>query len=356
MPDRAADEKLLSQLELYLSQRLEGSVFLSGLQSLSGGACQENFAVDVEVKSGPAQGRYEAVFRTDKGAALFASLSRAHEFQVCRLAFEAFVKTPEPFWLETNASITGSPFYFMRRIAGKAQGRFLVKDPSLNQIRPRLAQDLAQNLARIHSIGPEHCQDAELRQILAWDQDLSTLDSARSQVQTLRGSLAQMPGAHPAMELILNWLEKNAASSDRLVLVHGDFRTGNFMVNPEGLQGIVDWEFAHWGDRHEDLTWLCLRDWRFGKTKLEAGGFADRAVFYSAYEEASGIRLDQRKILYWEVMGNLRWAIGCLGQADRHLSGKDKGIELAAIGRRACEMEWEAMRLIEKAAGLAKEN
>jgi len=347
--------QLKTQLEGYLSRRLEGEVSLSGMQSLSGGACQENFAVDVEVKSGPAQGRYETVFRTDKGAALLASLSRAHEFQVCRLAFEAGVKTPEPFWLETDAQITGSPFYFMRRIPGKAQGRFLVKDPALNPIRARLAQDLAQNLARIHSIGPGDCADPQLRKTLAWDQDLQSPNSAHSQVETLRRSLAQMPGAHPTMELVLNWLEKSAPPSDRLVLVHGDFRTGNFMVNAEGLQGIVDWEFAHWGDRHEDLTWVCLRDWRFGKTKLEAGGFAQRAVFYSAYEEASGVRLDQGKILYWEVMGNLRWAIGCLGQADRHLSGKDKGIELAAIGRRACEMEWEAMRLIERAEGLAKE-
>ncbi|EQA45516.1 phosphotransferase enzyme family protein [Leptospira broomii serovar Hurstbridge str. 5399] len=342
------DVELKERLESYLGNRLKGKVEIANMISLSGGACQENFSADITVADGSDKGLYQTVYRTDKGAALLASLSRIDEFKVCRMAFEAGVKTPEPFWLESDSSVTGNPFYFMKRISGKANGRFIVKDPSLNKTRKQLTQELAENLAKIHSVTPEQCKDAALKTVLASGQDLSDKTVAKSSTKNLRLQLEGMNEPYPAMEMILNWLEKNPLPSDKIVLIHGDFRTGNFMVTPEGLQGIVDWEFAHWGDRHEDLTWLCMRDWRFGKLNKEAGGFADRKEFYEAYEKAAGVVLDSKKVTYWEVMGNLRWAIGCIGQAERHLSGKDKGIELAAIGRRACEMEYEAMRLIEE--------
>ncbi|MDV6236732.1 phosphotransferase family protein [Leptospira ellisii] len=343
------DTELKNVLEGYLSGRLKGRTEIHSMVSLSGGACQENFSAQVQVLEGPETGSYDTVFRTDKGAALLASLRREDEFGVCDLAYRAGVKTPRPFWLETDRSVTGSPFYFMQKISGKATGRFIVKDPSLNKIRKTLTYELAENLAKIHSVKPKDCKDEALRKTLWMGQDPEDKTVAVGSVRSLRLELERISEAYPAMEMILNWLEKKAKPSDEAVLIHGDFRTGNFMVTPEGLQGIVDWEFAHWGDRHEDLTWLCMRDWRFGKLNKEAGGFAERSEFYEAYEKASGVVLDPSMVTYWEVMGNLRWAIGCIGQADRHLSGKDKGIELAAIGRRACEMEYEAMRIIENA-------
>ncbi|MDI7215523.1 phosphotransferase family protein [Leptospira santarosai] len=343
------DTELRNVLEKYLSEKLNGKTEIHSMVSLSGGACQENFAAQVQVLEGPEKGTYDTVFRTDKGAALLASLNREDEFGVCDLAYKAGVNTPKPFWLETDCGITGSPFYFMQKISGKAVGRYVVKDPSLNKMRKQLAVDLAKNLARLHSIKPSDCKNETLRETLWKGQDPNDRIVANGSIRFLRSELERMEEAHPAMEMILNWLEKRAKPSDDVVLIHGDFRTGNFMVTPEGLQGIVDWEFAHWGDRHEDLTWLCMRDWRFGKLNKEAGGFADRSEFYEEYEKVSGVKPDPKMITYWEVMGNLRWAIGCIGQAKRHLSGKDKGIELAAIGRRACEMEYEAMRLIENA-------
>ena len=122
------------------------------------------------------------------------------------------------------------------------------------------------------------------------------------------------------------------------VLVHGDFRTGNYLATERGLEALLDWEFAHWGDRHEDLTWISMRDWRFGKINLPVGGISAREPFYEAYEKASGVPVDRAKALYWEVMGNARWAAGAHQQAERHLSGQSRGIELASIGRRGCGM------------------
>jgi aminoglycoside phosphotransferase (APT) family kinase protein len=342
--------ELVTQIQNYLQDKLSSALKVQNFCSLSGGggACQDNYSFDLFVETGEYQGMHSLVLRTDKGASLYASLPKKFEFQVCSMAYQAGVKTPKPYWLEPDTGYTGNPFYIMQRIGGKANGRYIVKDICLNAVRKTFSEVLAQNLSAIHSITPQTTDDTELRAVL----DRAGLDLNSYSVNViseLRNELSKLPEAHPAIELVLNWAEKRNFVPDKLVLVHGDFRTGNFMVSPSGLEGIIDWEFAHWGDRHEDISWLCLRDWRFGKQNKEVGGFGSREEFYRAYQKHSGLEVDPQKVLYWEVIGNARWAIGAAGQAERHLSGKDKGIELASIGRRVCEMEFEAMRLVENA-------
>lgn len=337
------------KLSEYLSARLDSRVSITNLKSLSGGACQDNYLVDINVSQGKYSGPHELVLRTDKGGSLFSSLSRMDEYQVCKAVHDAGVSTPAPVWLETNPNILGHPFYFMQRIAGNAAGRFIVKDRSIAGYRKKnLTIDLAHNLAKIHSIHPPGIAN-DLTGALGMPAIDMQKKLAEVSIQKIRNELLAIEEKHPAIELSLNWLNQNKPACDQLVLVHGDFRTGNFMVSADGLHGILDWEFAHWGDRHEDISWICMRDWRFGKLNKEVGGFADRPDFYTAYEKASGIKVNPASVLFWEIVGNLRWAVGSIQQSERHLSGKDKGIELAAIGRRACEMEYEAMRLIENA-------
>ena len=97
----------------------------------------------------------------------------------------------------------------------------------------------------------------------------------------------------------------------------------------------------------EDLGWICVRDWRFGRLNRPAGGVATRADFYAAYAEASGKDVDPADVHAWEVLGNLRWAGGAIYQGERVLEGHSTDLELLAIPRRAAEMEYEALRLID---------
>lgn len=338
------NENLKPKLNSYLKERLPNFHEILEVEHLSGGACQDNYLLKLQLSHNV----IEVVFRTDKGSALFSSLEKEEEFEVAKIAYEKGVLTPKPILLEKDSSYFGSPFYIMEKISGKALGRFVVKDPSLKELRKELPKLLARELSKIHTIKPQDFSNQKLREKLlkgvrlAKELPKNSLDVLRKQVETLEE-------AHPAMELVLNWLEENTPEVEELVLVHGDFRTGNFMVEPSGLKGILDWEFARFGDRHEDIAWLCMRDWRFGKVNLEVGGFGVREDFYKYYEEFSGKKVSPKSVLFWEVVGNLRWALGTIEQAERHISGKDKGIELASIGRRVTEMEYEAMRLIENA-------
>ncbi len=121
------------------------------------------------------------------------------------------------------------------------------------------------------------------------------------------------------------------------------------MVGPEGLVGVFDWEFAHVGDPLEDLAWPCVRSWRFGQDGLPLGGLAGLDEFLDVYERRSGRKVSRSGLRFWEIVGNLRWAVGCIAQANRHLSGQAPSIELASLGRRTAEMELELLELIEQA-------
>jgi aminoglycoside phosphotransferase (APT) family kinase protein len=326
-----------SKIESYLQSKYGPTTKVQSVVSLVGGACQDNYRVQFFEKNDTP---HDIVLRSDKGGSLLSSLSKETEFKVCELAFQKGVKTPKPYFLEKDPSWLGTPFYTMQRISGNASPKYIIKDKEIQDYRKsQLIQDLAKNLAIIHSIQP-----VESVSIGTNDVD----EYHKSILQSMRDSLDELLEPRIAVELVLNWIRDKFPKIQELSLVHGDFRTGNFLVSPSGLEGIVDWEFAHWGDPMEDLAWLCLRDWRFGKLKLEAGGFSTRSELYSEYERFSKSPLDPKRVLFWEIIGNLRWAVGTVQQAERHLRGKDKGIELLSIGRRTCEIEHEMMRLVEK--------
>ena len=128
-------------------------------------------------------------------------------------------------------------------------------------------------------------------------------------------------------------------------VVHGDFRLGNVIVDEHGLAAILDWELAHVGDPMEDLGWLCVKAWRFGGD-LPVAGLGAYDDLFAAYSDASGRPVDPDVVRWWEVLGTLKWGIMCIMQANAHLSGASRSHELAAIGRRVCENEYDLLALM----------
>ena len=113
---------------------------------------------------------------------------------------------------------------------------------------------------------------------------------------------------------------------------------------------MLDWELVHAGDPREDLAWFCIRAWRFGAPKsLAAGGLGGIEDFLTAYETAGGVHVDRAGFRWWLVLATLRWGVICRYQAQRHLSGQTPSVELATIGRRVCETEWDLLNLLEGA-------
>jgi len=301
---------------------------------LAGGAIQENWLVDVVL----AGQRQHLVLRTDAPSRVAMSHGRAQEFALLCAARGAGVMVPEPLWLCRDPAILGQDFYVMRRIAGEARGVRVVKDLKLGGDRKLLARRLGTELARIHTVRPGTVG----LQFLPLPRSSPALD----EIARLRADLDGRDNGHPVLEWGLRWLEREAPPAREIVLVHQDFRSGNYMVDETGLTGILDWEFAAWGDPMTDIGWFCAKCWRYGADTLEAGGIAPREDFYRGYEAASGRRIDPDAVHYWEVMAHLRWAVIALQQMDRHVRGGEQSLELALTGRVLPELERTIIELI----------
>lgn len=292
---------------------------------LSGGAIQENWLLDLMLHGGPLAGPLEAVLRTDAPSAVAVSRSRAEEFVLLQMAHRAGVTVPEPLWLCEDPAVLGKTFYVMRRAEGTALPHRLMKETDLGGDRDELAGRLGQELARIHSIVPPRAELAFL--------GTPSADPAQEAVARYRAHLDALGGSYLALEWGLRWCELHAPAPQGPVLVHQDFRTGNYMVDHRGLTAILDWEFCDWGDPMSDIGWFCAACWRYSETGLEAGGIAPRGPFYHGYETASGRRIDPEAVAFWEIMAHLRWAVIALQQGERTLSGGEESLELALTGR-----------------------
>jgi len=328
------DPAVRQRLAAFIARASGQAVGAIEASPLVGGAIQENWLVDVVL----ADRHQQLVLRTDAPSRVAMSHGRAQEFALLRAAHDAGVTVPEPLWLCRDPAVLGQDFYLMRRVAGVAQGNRVVKDLRLGGDRKQLASRLGAELARIHTIRP----GAAGLQFLPLPRSSPALD----EIARLRADLDGRDNGHPVLEWGLRWLERKAPPTGEIVLVHHDFRSGNYMVDDAGLTAVLDWEFAAWGDPMTDIGWFCAKCWRYGAEGLEAGGIAPRADFYRGYEAASGRRIDADAVHYWEVMAHLRWAVIALQQMDRHLRGGEQSLELALTGRVLPELERTIIELV----------
>ena len=286
---------------------------------LPGGASKEAWAVD-------ADGERLLVRRAGGGVIHRHTLSLRHEFEVLTAAHEARVKVPRPVaYIE---DLDGREAFVMERLEGETIGRRIVR---MDPVPDRLPVQMAEELAKIHALPQER---------------LPFLEDAS--IDRLVVELDEVGEPHPAIELGLWWLRENRPPRREPVVVHGDFRIGNLVVDESGLVGVLDWEFAHLDDPVRDLAFGVVRAWRFGADTLRLGGIGAVEPYLERYNELTGFDVGLEELDYWEVAGNVGWASGCLTQAQRHLTGRDRSVELAILGRLGAEVEYEICHLLER--------
>ncbi len=311
-----------------VARDLGAPVEITGLVRLSGGASRETWSFDAT----PAGGAPLAlVLRRDPGASVGAS-ARETEFELLRAAGEGGVAVPAARFVLDPSDGLGSGFV-MERIDGETIPRRILRDDEYTDARAVLAPQLGTAAARIHALDVERLPELPVL-------------GAREQLTQYRGVLDSIGESHPAFELALRWLDDHAPPPVEPRLVHGDLRNGNLIVGPEGLRAVLDWELAHLGDPIEDLGWCCVRSWRFGNIDRPVGGFGTVDALTTAYVEAGGAPVDPDHLRYWETFGTLKWGVICGGQAFTHLSGIVRSVELATLGRRIAETEWDVLGLI----------
>lgn len=224
--------------------------------------------------------------------------------------------------------------YIMECVEGETVPKKIFEREDFAEGRAHLARQCGEILARIHRAPTEAL--GFLR---------ST--SAQEELEREEAEYRRRGMRRPVFELAFRWLRQRVPQrSAAPALVHGDFRNGNLMVGPDGLRAVLDWELVHLGDPMEDLGWLCVNSWRFGRSHLPAGGFGTREELYAGYE-SEGLSVDREATAFWEVFGTLRWGLICQKMAEAFLSGADRTVERAAIGRRSSETEIDLLMLID---------
>ena len=323
-------EALEAGLARLLEAKLAGFRSLRELRRLSGGASAETWAFDAECQ----EGFLPLVLRRRAGGSEAGGASLSIEAEAALVARAHGVGVPAPrvhCVLEASQGIGAG--YVMQRMPGESLARRILREERFAAARPRMAGQCGEILARVHSVP---CADFEGLQELGVSEQLAHYLSVYD----------ALGEAHPVFELAFRFLRDRRPAEVEPLLVHGDFRNGNLLVEESGVTGVLDWELAHRGDPMEDLGWLCTPSWRFGELDHEVGGFGARRDLFRAYEEAGGGPVDAARVHFWEIFGALKWGIICVSMYGIWKSGFDDSVERAAIGRRASEAEIDLLRLM----------
>jgi len=330
----SADDSFKKKLTGVVLAHITDCKGLVSVDRLSGGASQETYRLVVETSVGE---KRLALRRTPGGE--YAEITPQHpgldvEALLMQSALAVGVPEPEVYYVLQREDELGDGF-LMEWLDGEALGARIVRSPEFEAIRPKLAYECGKVLAQIHSID----LDATGLRSRLWE-----IPPAEFVEQTWeRYRLLNTP--QPMIDYVARWLMENLPKQHETALVHNDFRNGNFMLSPDGIVAVLDWEVAHVGDPMRDLGWMCTNSWRFGSSD-PVGGFGKYEDLFKGYEDESGKVVDPEHVKFWEVFGSFWWSVGCLGMAEHYRSGPDKTVERPAIGRRTSECQVDCVNLL----------
>lgn len=304
-------------------------VTLRKARVLPAGASRTTYAVTIGDDRGD-RGDEAIIVRAAPAAEPGAGGLRS-EVDVLRAALEAGVPVPEVLDLSDSSdedSVLGFPYAVMRFVDGESIARRILRDDAYGPIRADFARQAGTALGRIHAMEPSS----------------TGLEHTGDPIEALHTLFGREYADAPAgLVLAVDWLDRHrpaAAPTD--TVVHGDFRLGNLLITPDRISAVLDWELAHLGDPMEDLGWLCTKAWRFGVPRPVAG-MGSRADLLDAYAQVAGWRPTEDTLRWWELYATVRWGLICGAQANRYLDGTERSMELAAIGRRSAEQEFDAL-------------
>ena len=326
--------QLSRALAARLGQVVGSDCTISALHRLTGGASRDTWAFDAITQRGRT---CQLVLRQDpEGEADPVRMRRETE----SLREAQRVDVPVPDVVDGNGELEqdakpepglGTSYLITTRVRGEALPRRLLHDEQYRDAREHMAYRMGHVLARIHRMDPDRIPDLPRT---------DPLDEAFSDYVDGGAPL-------PSLDLAFRWLFDRRPETTRKTVVHGDFRTGNILIGPNGIEAVLDWELVHLGDPMEDLGWLCTPSWRFG-SPLPVGGFGPTEDLFHGYLEGGGIEPDPTAVKWWEVFGSLRWALMCRMQAGRAIGGgSENELELLAIGRRVAECEHDLLTALD---------
>jgi len=329
------------QLAAYLRAQMPhvAELRVANVARIFGGASRETWSFDAAWSENGAVIERSFIARRDPPASLLSD-NNLLEYDIYSALGGAEIPVPLVHWIDREGTALDRPTFIMGRLSGATDASALATSPAFAEIRPKIARQKAEILARIH--------DADISKIPSLERPTSREQSALYEVEKWERTMRQDAlEPQPVLEFAFNWMKRHLPPPpEKLVLVHGDYRTGNFLYDPQsGITGILDWEMAHVGDPIEDLGWLMIKSWRWARNDL-VGGLCEREDFVRMYEEASGRKVDPDALKFWEVFSNVKFAVIFITGTRSIVEGKTSDLLLALTAFVNPGVEAELLELI----------
>jgi aminoglycoside phosphotransferase (APT) family kinase protein len=329
--------ELQERLAGYLGGKLGSDVRISGFVRKSGGASRETYLFDATWHEAGRPIERGFVLRRDPVASVLES-DRTLEYRVLETAHTLGIPTPKVRWLELGAEALERPFFIMERVAGMPTPPTFPPGYPV-EMRARTAADFVAILAKIHGAD--------------WHgQHLDVLDDPGPGSAAARRAVAHWHGIyqqdrlepHPILERAFGWLERNLPTTEVTTLVHGDYRSGNYLHDQDGrITAMLDWEMAHLGDPHEDLGWATMPYW---SCEGRAAGLETEEEMLRRYERLSGRALDRARVRFYQVLGTVKMAAISLTGVRSFCDGRSAEPTLAIVGLLLGRLSVELLSLL----------
>ena len=314
---------------------------ITKVEKMIGGSSRETISVEAEWTEEGRKTARSFIIRRDPTASLLET-ERELEFKVMQCLESTPVPVPKMYWLEPDEKWLERPFCVMEKMPGSPvpflsrRGLFAPEDPAL---RTKIAKQWVEILAHIHTVDwkglglsflrvPEAGTDCAGREVDKWEK---VLDKHKLEPQ-------------PILTEALLWLKSNKPETERITLVHGDFKQDNLLHENERITAFLDWEMTHLGDPMEDLGWAYMEWWRQDTSLI--CGLIEKEQFVRYYEDLSGIKVDERKVFFYQVLGCVKMATICLTGVRSFSEEKTRDLVLGLLGLLVPRLEDELANLL----------
>lgn len=326
MPRIADDATLAQQIGDYLSQQTGHAVQVAGVRRFPVGFSWLTYLVPATGLEG-GNGTTELILRLGPDFGLFAPYSAMPQVLALQSLEGSGVPVPRVFWHSDDDSIFGAPFLF----SSKAQGAAVV--PWVSPHEPPLEQGYRLSLATqfIDALAALHRVDWRAQPMARLAEGISAQDAAWRAVALLESQIARWAmRPHPLALWGLRWLKAHAPAAPRVAIVHGDYRTGNFLEEGGRITAILDWELVHLGDPHEDLGWASLPMYMGGTPYISR--LAEPEMFYARYGQQAGMAVSMKSLRYYQVLSLLKLAATHMAAARCFEEGRFHDMRMPAMG------------------------
>ena len=320
------DAELATRVAAYLGEQVGHPVQVGAIRRFPVGFSWLTYAVPV---SGLHRGgaSEELILRLGPDHGLFAPYSAEPQVLAMRTLAGSAVPLPRAYWSSDDPAILGAPFLFCEKVPGAAVVPWVsAGSPGLQEgYRRRLGEQFIDALAALHRIEWQGQPIAELAQGIRAD------NAARLNVEHWEAQIARWAmRPYPLAEWGLRWLKAHAPAAPHVAIVHGDYRTGNFLELDGRITAILDWELVHLGDPHEDLGWASLPMY-MGGSKLICR-LAEPAWFYERYAEQAGFQVSMVSVRYYQALALLKLAATHMAAARCFEEGRFNDLRMPAMG------------------------